>query len=53
MRLCHPGDAVREGDLLISGLIWDPGMPRMMFAARGEVIGSVWYSASVSVTVVC
>jgi similar to stage IV sporulation protein len=24
-------------------------MPRMMFAARGEVIGSVWYSASVSV----
>ncbi len=45
----EPGDTVRKGDLLISGLIWDTGMPRMMFAARGEVIGSVWYSASVSV----
>jgi similar to stage IV sporulation protein len=42
-----PGDTVRAGDVLISGLIWDPGMPRMMCAARGSVIGSVWYSASV------
>lgn len=40
------GDTVRAGDVLISGLIWDPGMPRMLFAARGRVIGSVWYIAS-------
>ena len=40
------GDTVRAGDVLISGLIWDPGLPRMLFAARGDVIGSVWYQAS-------
>lgn len=42
------GDTVREGDVLISGLVWDPGMTRMLFAARGEVIGSVWYSGEAS-----
>ncbi len=42
------GDTVRAGDVLISGLVWDPGLPRMLFAARGEVIGSVWYAARVS-----
>ena len=45
------GDTVRAGDVLISGLVWDEGMPRMLFAARGEVIGSVWYTASVNVPV--
>ncbi len=40
------GDVVRAGDVLISGLVWDPGMPRMLFAARGDVIGTVWYTAN-------
>lgn len=40
------GDIVRAGDVLISGLVWDPGYPRLLFAARGKVIGSVWYTAS-------
>ena len=30
------GDTVRAGDKLISGLVWDPGTPRMMFAAKGR-----------------
>lgn len=38
-----PGDTVRAGDKLIAGLVWDPGMPRIMFAAKGKVKGSVWY----------
>lgn len=42
------GDTVREGDILISGLVWDPGMARMLFAARGKVIGSVWYAGAAS-----
>jgi similar to stage IV sporulation protein len=42
------GDTVRTGDVLISGLVWDPGFPRMLFAARGKVIGSVWYAARAS-----
>ncbi len=45
------GQTVRKGDVLISGLVWDPGFPRMLFAARGKVIGSVWYTASVSAPV--
>ena len=44
----EPGDTVRAGDVLISGLVWDPEFPRMLFAARGEVIGSVWYAARTS-----
>lgn len=44
----RPGDTVRQGDVLISGLIWDPGTKRMLVAARGDVIGSVWYKATVS-----
>lgn len=42
------GDTVREGDVLISGLIWDEGMPRMLFAARGKVVGNVWYTGTAS-----
>lgn len=42
------GDTVREGDVLISGVVWDPGMPRMLFAARGEVIAKVWYAGTAS-----
>ena len=45
------GDTVRAGDVLISGLVWDPGMPRMLFAARGEVIGSVWYKGFASTSI--
>lgn len=45
------GQTVRKGDVLISGLVWDPGFPRMLFAARGKVTGSVWYTASVSAPV--
>ena len=41
-----PGQTVRAGDVVISGLVWEEGFPRMMFAARGEVIGRVWYRAS-------
>jgi similar to stage IV sporulation protein len=44
--VAQPGDTVRAGDVLISGLVWDPGFPRMLFAARGKVIGNVWYTAS-------
>ncbi len=39
-----PGDTVRAGEKLISGLVWDEGKPRMLFAAKGKVIGSVWYT---------
>lgn len=39
------GQTVRKGDVLISGLIWDEGLTRLLVAARGEVIGSVWYKA--------
>jgi similar to stage IV sporulation protein len=39
-----PGDTVRAGDKLISGLVWDEGRPRMLFAARGRIIGSIWYT---------
>lgn len=39
-----PGDTVRAGDKLISGLVWDEGRPRMLFAAKGRIIGSVWYT---------
>lgn len=46
--LVKAGDTVRAGDVLISGLIWDAGLKRMLFAARGDVIGSVWYTASAS-----
>lgn len=42
------GDTVRAGDVLISGLVWDIDKPRMLFAARGEVLGSVWYTSTVS-----
>jgi similar to stage IV sporulation protein len=42
------GDTVRAGDVLISGMVWDEGKPRMLFAARGEVIGSVWYAGGAS-----
>jgi len=42
------GQTVREGDVLISGFIWDEGLTRILVAARGEVIGSVWYKAQVS-----
>ena len=45
------GQVVRKGDVLISGLVWDPGFPRMLFAARGKVIGNVWYTASESAAV--
>lgn len=45
------GDTVRAGDVLISGLVWDPGLPRMLFAAHGDVIGSVWYKASATAPV--
>jgi similar to stage IV sporulation protein len=40
-----PGQTVRAGDVVISGLVWDEGFPRLMFAARGKVIGRVWYRA--------
>lgn len=42
------GDTVRKGDMLISGLVWDEGKKRIMFAARGEVVGNVWYTATIS-----
>ena len=42
------GDTVRAGDVLISGLVWNEGFPRMLFAARGDVIGNVWYTATAS-----
>jgi len=42
------GETVRAGDVLISGFIWDEGLTRMLVAARGEVIGSVWYKAQAS-----
>lgn len=42
------GDVVRKGDLLISGVIWDEGSDRLMFAARGEVLANVWYTGVVS-----
>lgn len=45
------GDTVRAGDVLIAGQVWDEGKPRMLFAARGEVIGSVWYAGSASASV--
>ncbi len=45
------GDTVRAGDILISGIVWDPGYPRLEFAARGEVIGSVWYAGSAETAV--
>jgi similar to stage IV sporulation protein len=45
------GDTVRAGDVLISGLVWDAGYPRMLFAARGEVTGSVWYAGSASASI--
>jgi similar to stage IV sporulation protein len=44
------GDTVRAGDMLISGVVWDEGAPRMLFAARGEVIGNVWYTSVASVS---
>jgi similar to stage IV sporulation protein len=40
------GQTVRAGDVVISGLVWKEGLPRLMFAARGKVIGRVWYRAS-------
>lgn len=46
-----PGDTVRAGDKLITGLVWDPGLPRMMFAARGKVLASVWYKGEESAPV--
>lgn len=46
-----PGDTVRADDVLISGLIWDEGLPPMLFAARGDVVGSVWYMAQASAPV--
>jgi similar to stage IV sporulation protein len=42
------GDTVRAGDVLISGVVWDPGLPRMEFAAKGKVIGNVWYKGEAS-----
>ena len=45
------GQVVRAGDVLISGLVWGEGFPRMMFAARGKVIGRVWYKASMTAPV--
>ncbi len=42
------GQTVRQGDVLISGLIWDEGLTRLMVAARGDVVGSVWYQAKAS-----
>ncbi len=42
------GQTVRQGDTLISGLIWDEGLTRLLVAARGDVIGSVWYQARAS-----
>jgi similar to stage IV sporulation protein len=46
-----PGDTVRAGDKLISGLVWDEGKPRMLFAAKGRVIGSVWYTGQQSLSI--
>jgi similar to stage IV sporulation protein len=46
-----PGDTVRAGDKLIAGLVWDPGFPRMMFAAKGKVLGSVWYKGEESASI--
>ena len=45
------GDTVRAGDVLISGLVWDEGKPRMLFAAHGDVTGSVWYAGSASASI--
>ncbi len=45
------GDTVRAGDKLISGLVWDEGMPRMLFAAKGRVVGNVWYKGQQSAPV--
>lgn len=45
------GDTVRAGDVLISGLVWDEGKPRMLFAAHGDVVGSVWYAGSASASI--
>ena len=45
------GDTVRAGDMLISGIVWDPGYPRLEFAARGEVIGSVWYQGGAETSI--
>lgn len=45
------GQTVRQGDVLISGLIWDEGLTRLLVAARGDVIGSVWYQAVASASV--
>jgi similar to stage IV sporulation protein len=42
------GQTVRQGDVLISGLIWDEGLTRLLVAARGDVVGSVWYQAKAS-----
>jgi similar to stage IV sporulation protein len=46
-----PGQTVRAGDVVISGLVWKEGFPCMMFAARGKVIGRVWYRASMTAPV--
>lgn len=43
-----PGDTVRAGDKLISGLVWDEGKPRILFAAKGRIIGSIWYAGEAS-----
>ncbi len=47
----EPGDTVRAGDVLIAGQVWDEGKPRMLFAARGDVVGSVWYAGSASASI--
>jgi len=39
------GQTVRKGDVLISGLILDEGLTELRVAARGRVVGSVWYRA--------
>jgi len=39
--LCHVGDAVRKGEVLISGVINNPGYAVMR--ARGEIIATVLY----------
>lgn len=41
-----PGDTVRQGEVLISGLVLplEPGLPRLV-RARGQVKGTVWYEA--------
>lgn len=42
------GQTVCAGDVLISGLIWDEGLTSLLVAARGDVVGSVWYQAKAS-----